>query len=122
MDIEFSKYKVYIEIDKRNNVTKIFSSVFEEASKNSILINEGFGDKYAHAQSNYLKKTLFNIDGIAQYKYENGKVVEKTVEEISVEYGKKIQKETVSDLEITFAEYVIENEERLLRLEEKINA
>ena len=69
--------KVYIEIDKDNNIVKIFSSDFKEPTNTSIKIDEGFGIKYRHAQNNYFDKPLMNNDGTYNYKYENSKVIKK---------------------------------------------
>lgn len=56
----------------------------------------------------------------------NGKVWEETATSEEIESSKPLEpqniKESVSDLEIAFAEYVIETEQRLTELEEKINA
>ncbi|MCS6132401.1 hypothetical protein DWV13_12335 [Clostridium botulinum] len=39
------------------------------------------GDKYSHAQGNYLEKGLIDSQGRCNYKYEDNKVVELTNEE-----------------------------------------
>lgn len=68
---------VYIEIDKDNNIIEIFSSDFKIPTETSIKIDEGFGDKYRHAQGHYFEKPLMNEDGTYNYAYQNGKVIEK---------------------------------------------
>ena len=67
---------VYVETDSDNNIIKVFSSDFEEPQSTSIKIDEGFGDKYRHAQSQYFEKPLRNEDGEYNYTYKNGKVEE----------------------------------------------
>ena len=67
--------KVYIEIDKDNNIVKIFSSDFEEPTSTSIKIDEGFGYKYRHCQNNYFDKPLMNDDGTYNYKFDGTKVI-----------------------------------------------
>lgn len=67
---------VYIETDMQNNVTKIFSSIFEQPTEKSIKIDDGYGDKYAHAQNLYLPKPLYNERGEFNYKYEGGRIYE----------------------------------------------
>lgn len=50
------------------------------------LIEEGTScDRLNHAQNNYLEKGLMTEDGIYQYKYINGEVVERTEEEIEAD-------------------------------------
>ncbi len=66
---------VYIETNEEGYVTKIFSSIFEQPTKKSIKIDEGYGDKYAHAQSMYLEKTLYDEIGKYRYRYEKGETL-----------------------------------------------
>lgn len=69
---------VYIEINAEGYVTKIFSSIFEHPAETSIKIDEGFGDKYAHAQNQYLPKSLYDERGKYRYKYEGGRIYEQS--------------------------------------------
>lgn len=71
-------YKVYIELDSDNNITFINSELFlsQEEKANMIFIDEGEGDEYAHAQSQYLEKSLYDELGRYNYKYIDGVVVE----------------------------------------------
>lgn len=72
-------YKVYIEVDEKNRITKIFSDLFEQPSDKSIFIEAGQGDRFTHAHL-YLEKSL--CDGMSYtYKYENEEIVERTEEE-----------------------------------------
>lgn len=68
--------KVYIRVDENNYVTSINSSIFLDNVENYICIDEGSGDKYAHAQGNYLSKSLMDEQGRYNYKYINNKLVE----------------------------------------------
>lgn len=70
--------RVYINKDSDNNITSINSSIFlsEEEMNSMTEIDKGQGDKYAHAQSQYLEKGLVDEQGRYNYKYVNGKVVE----------------------------------------------
>ena len=76
-----NKIKVYIKIDENNCITDINSSIFLNNTKDYIQIDEGSGDKYAHAQGNYLSKTLVDSQGRYNYKYLDNKVMELTDEE-----------------------------------------
>jgi hypothetical protein len=73
------KYKVYIDIDLNGNVIKIFSSAFSTPSGNSILIDEGTGDKYRHAQNCYLDKPLINKNMSYNYLYDGTKIIDKRI-------------------------------------------
>ena len=82
---EKSKIKVYIKIDSAGNITDVNSSIFLSDVTDWTEIDEGAGDKYAHAQGNYFEKPLTDDNGIYRYKYSNGAVYEKTEEEIEAE-------------------------------------
>lgn len=75
-EIKEEPVKVYIEINENNEIIKVFSSEFEEPKESSILIDSGFGDKYMHAQNNYLDKPLLNDEAEYNYKYIDNKIVE----------------------------------------------
>lgn len=62
------KHKVYIKIDSNNNIIDVKSDVFLKDTKNWIEIDEGFGDKFAHAQSQYFDKPLIE-NGKYNYQY-----------------------------------------------------
>ena len=72
---------VYIKTDDRRNVTGVNSGIFLKDAGGWIKIDEGEGDRYAHAQGNYFAKPIADAYGIYTYKYENGEVREKTEEE-----------------------------------------
>lgn len=77
-----NKIKVYIKIDKNSCITEVASSIFLKSVENYIVIDEGVGQKYAHAQNYYFKeKTLRDMQGRCNYKYVDNKVVELTEEE-----------------------------------------
>lgn len=79
--MENIKIKVYVKINEQNIITDINSSIFLNNVEGYIQIDEGSGDKYAHAQGNYLEKRLFDESGRFNYKFEDGKILELTDEE-----------------------------------------
>lgn len=78
-------YIVYIQTDDSNRVTAVNSSAFLSDTTDWIEIDEGAGDKYHHAQGNYLPKGLMTDDGVYRYKYTDGELQERTPEEIQKE-------------------------------------
>ncbi|KJZ94919.1 MULTISPECIES: hypothetical protein [unclassified Clostridium] len=76
-------HEVYVNIDSENFITGIYSDWELTSKSNAIKIDDGFGDKYSHAQNNYfpIEMPLKDSKGIPNYKYENNKVVELTEEE-----------------------------------------
>ena len=73
--------KVYAKINEQNIITAINSSIFLNSIEGYTQIDEGSGDKYAHAQGNYLEKSLVDESGRFNYKFEDGKILELTEEE-----------------------------------------
>ena len=79
--MENMKIKVYVKINEQNIITDINSSIFLNNIEGYTQIDEGSGDKYAHAQGNYLEKSLVDESGRFNYKFEDGKILELTDEE-----------------------------------------
>lgn len=72
-----NEYKVYVSLQD-GYITSINSEIFlsEEEIQTMTEIDKGQGDKYAHAQSQYLEKGLVDERGRYNYKFVEGKVVE----------------------------------------------
>lgn len=68
--------KVYVKVNENKEIVEVGSSIFITDLNGWVEIDSGFGDKYAHAQSQYFDKPLINEDGRYSFKYINGKVVE----------------------------------------------
>lgn len=68
--------KVYVKTNENNEITEINSSIFLTDTTDWIEIDEGYGDKYAHAQGNYLDKPIVDMQGRYNYKLIDGVVVE----------------------------------------------
>ena len=69
--MEQEKIKVLVKLSGNNEITEIGSTNFIE-------IDSGFGDKFSHAQSMYLDKSLTDEYGRFNYKFENKKLLEVT--------------------------------------------
>lgn len=71
------EYKVYVSLSN-GYITSINSEIFlsEEEMSTMTEIDKGQGDKYAHAQSQYLDKELVDEHGRYNYKFVEGKVIE----------------------------------------------
>lgn len=79
--MEENKIKVYAKLDENNNIININSSIFLDNVENYICIDEGYGDRYAHAQGNYLEGGLFDDTGKFNYKYIENKIIKLSDEE-----------------------------------------
>lgn len=76
---------VYIKTNTSGKVIAVNSSAFINDTNYWIKIDEGTGDKYAHAQGNYFDKPLIDEKGLHNYVYENGYVRETTESEKEAE-------------------------------------
>ena len=72
-----NEYKVYVSLQD-GYITSINSEIFlsNEEIQTMTEIDKGQGDKFAHAQSQYLEKELVDEHGRYNYKYVEGKVIE----------------------------------------------
>lgn len=85
-EIEYPKSRVFIFIDDNNRIIRIEGEyTLPQDLTDWIQIDEGYGDKYNLAQSHYLDKPLMTEDGIYQFKYSDGQIVERTAEEIEAD-------------------------------------
>lgn len=77
-----NEYKVYVSLQD-GYITSINSEIFLSQEEMSTMteIDKGQGDKYAHAQSQYLEKGLVDKYGRHNYKFVEGKVIEVAEEE-----------------------------------------
>lgn len=77
-----NEYKVYVSLQD-GYITSINSEIFltQEEISTMVEIDKGEGDKYAHAQSQYLEKGLIDEQGRYNYKFVEGKVVEVSEDE-----------------------------------------
>lgn len=75
-------YDVYIKLDDSNYIVAVNSNGFIRDFTNWIKIDEGYGDKYYHAQGNYFDKPIITEFGVCRYRYVDGVINELADEEI----------------------------------------
>jgi hypothetical protein len=80
-------YKHYIRLDSNNNIIKGFTTAFEQPLDADICISgdEDWGRHFKLEQSGKENPQIFSLQGISLYKYINGCIVAKKVEEIQSE-------------------------------------
>lgn len=83
------KYIVYVRADETGRIVEINSSAFLADTAGWTAIDDGYGDKYHHAQNNYFSKPLYDEQWCANYKMENGIVLERTEEEKEIEMSNR---------------------------------
>ena len=54
---------VYVKVNEEGFITDVSSDVFIENFEGWQKIDEGYGDKFAHAQSQYFEKPLIDEEG-----------------------------------------------------------
>lgn len=77
--------RVFMKTDSKNRITDINSEIFISDFSGWTEIDSGDGDKFAHAQGNYLPMPLTDENGCYRYKYENGAVCERSADEMAVD-------------------------------------
>ena len=98
MRIENSPHAVYVKINDTGYITAVDSSDFLMNLANWIKVDEGYGDKYHHAQGNYFPKSIHTENGAFRYKMAGGVLEECTAEEIALQ-GKRNETPAVLKLE-----------------------
>ena len=78
-------YKVYVKTDGAGRITAVNSDAFLPDTDGWTLIGEGEGDRYHHAQGNYLPGPLMTDEGVPRYKLVGGEAVERTAAEIAAD-------------------------------------
>lgn len=101
--------KVYVKTNENNEIIQITSSIFLDDAEGWIEIDEGQGDKYAHAQSQYLEKGIMDNQGRYNYKLVDGEVVEISEDEkTEIEIALQITtEERLNALEAAMLEMVL---------------
>ena len=110
-------YIVYIQIDDASRIVAINSSAFLPSTEGWIEIDRGLGDRYHHAQGNYFSKPIYEERGIPIYKYVDGKVLERTQEEIDADYHEPVPEPSETDLALV--ELAALESENAARLDEQ---
>lgn len=82
MEFTRNPYIVSVKPNESGFITAINSSAFLTDTTGWVEIDSGYGDKYHHAQGNYLDKPLYTDSGVYRYKLDGGKIRECTPEEI----------------------------------------
>ena len=77
--------QVYAKADTAGRLEELGSRVFLTDFTGWVQIDEGEGDRYAHAQGNYLEKPLMDADGTHNYILDGSTIREATEEEKEAE-------------------------------------
>ena len=108
-------YKVYAMVDASGRITAINSNAFLPSVEGWIEIDAGMGDKYHHAQNNYLNGPLMDRQNVCRYKLQGGKVALRTQAEKTADRAAQPGQQP-SEME-SLMELVLDQEQRICMLE-----
>lgn len=97
-------YSVYVKVDDDGRIVNINSDAFQHDLDDWTKIDEGYTQRYHHAQSSYLPNRIRDERGICRYKLVDGKPVERTQEDMDADYAARpapppSDKERIAQLE-----------------------
>ena len=106
-------YIVYIKADEQNRIIAVNSSDFLLDVSDWVEIDNGYIDKYHHAQSNYFPQPIVDERGVFRYLYTPDSVSpwrERTAEEMDADYAARpapppTDAERITALEAQLAAY-----------------
>ena len=77
--------RVFIKTDSKNRITAVNSEIFISDLSGWTEIDSGDGDRFVHAQGNYLPKSVIDDNGIFRYKYVDGAIYERSADEMAAD-------------------------------------
>ena len=97
--MEKQLYVVSVKTDAEARITAVNSDAFLSDTKGWTAVDSGYGDRYHHAQGNYLPGPLKDERGVYRYRLEGGTVVERTAEEMDADLAAQPAQE-MTDVEL----------------------
>lgn len=79
-------YKVLVRVDDAGRILEINSDAFLTDTDGWTKVDEGHGDRYHHAQGNYLPGPLADERGVYRYKLVDGQAVERSQADMDADY------------------------------------
>lgn len=107
-------YSVYVRADDAGRVTAIGSSAFLSDLEGWTAIDHGIGDRYHHAQGNYLPGPLTDAQGRYLYKLAGGVAAPRTEEELAADALPEAERD---DPVLNLTAMAVDMEYRILLLE-----
>lgn len=105
--MEIIKSKVYVQTDTQGRIIRCEGGYTTPADLTGwTQIDEGVGDRYNLAQSNYFPGGLFTTDGIPRYKLQVGVPMERTQAELDTDRLPKAKAQRIAQSKIILANYL----------------
>lgn len=112
-EFKIEPYKVYIKINEYGVITAINSSAFLSDTTDWIEVDEGYGDRFHHAQGNYLLTSLIDENGFYQYEYEDGVIKARSDSDIQKDWEEmmlpNLINQKIAESKIKLAEWLASN-------------
>lgn len=109
MEYDMQPYGVYVKTNAQSVITDVNSDAFLSSLDGWVKIDEGYGDKYHHAQGNYFPLPIRDERNICRYKLVDGVPEQRALEEMDGDYTPPTPAASDSDritaLEETLAAY-----------------
>lgn len=115
-------YKVYVKTDEQNRILAINSDAFLADTDGWTLIDEGEGDRYHHAQGNYMPLPIHDERGVCRYRLENGQVVERTDADMSADVQPAVTVPSTEDRLTALEQAGLERDSALMELASLLTA
>ena len=107
MEFAMNPYIVYAKTDSCGHITAVNSSAFLTDTIEWVEIDSGYGDRYHHAQGNYLPKPIITDSWAYRYKLVDGMITECSASEIlEQEEAVKMAGHPVAPRNILEGEYI----------------
>lgn len=124
MNFTQNHYIVYVKTNDNGYIVAVDSSAFLTDTTGWVEIDSGYGDKFHHAQNNYLSQKIRTNGGAYRYKLVDGKTVVCTAEEIAEQEDAKKPNPEISEADPTYEERIaaLEKENATLKEENALQA
>lgn len=109
--MEDNKIKVLVKLDEHKGIIEINSSVHEREENFDVVLDAGFGEKYAHAQNNYFEGSIYDEQFRPKYKYVDGVGAEEFTEEEKTEFYPIVEPEPVKSYKELYEEQLARNDD-----------
>lgn len=104
--MEHEKYSVYVKTDETGRIIAVNSDTFLSSMDGWQMVDEGRGDKFHHAQGNYLDLPLMDENGVYRYELKNGKIKERKKKDMEADMQVRpvqpTDRERIEELERAF--------------------
>lgn len=105
--MEDIKSKVYVKTDERGRIIRCEGGYTTPADLTGwTQIDEGVGDRYNLAQSNYFPSGLYSPDGVPRYKLVDGAPMERTQAELDADRLPKAKAQRIAQSKVILANYL----------------